>query len=78
MRPKYIKWSRGDLKKLFEMYPTSSNTDLQREFAGRSMTSIISMANNMGARRRRNWKAIAAAHEPVILGVRAKAGEVVE
>lgn len=75
---KYMKWSRDDLKKLEQLYSVTSNEDLQAAFPQRSLSSILGMANNLGLIRRRDWKAIAAAHTPVVFTAKKKAGEVVE
>jgi hypothetical protein len=66
---KYNKWSRDDHDKLVALYPIASNDELQRAFPGRSLSSILSMANNLGVvrPRRRDWKTIAAAHVPTVV-----------
>jgi hypothetical protein len=65
-RPKYVKWSRRELDLLFKLYPITSNEQLEREFPRHSASSIRSMAYNVGAKRRRDWKKIAAQHTTTI------------
>lgn len=66
----YVKWTRDDLVRLARCYPVMSSTDLEREFAPRSLDSIRGKAASKGYRKTRNWRAIAAAHKPVIFGAR--------
>lgn len=78
-------WKSRELERLRECYPTMLFKDLLREFAPRSKSSIVSMANRLGLVRqwheRKDWKAVADAHVPMLTFgpmLTLKVGEVVE
>lgn len=68
-------WTTTEVKLLKLIYETHPREKLLREFYPRSINSIARMANSLGLRRRRDWKAITENYKPVIFDFRDSMGE---
>lgn len=60
----YARWTNHKLAWLRECYPVMTRAELAVEFSPHPIGSIMRMAQVMNLRKR-DWKAICAAHKPV-------------